>query len=145
MASFYMDHPWTALKTCMVHLYGAVNYDFFGVYLHGPEYVKYSWHQLLSSTVQYFGALGAAATLLPGLHRRRWSGSGLLALLGWLVALFYGGIIAVSHTATRFGFAVMTVLSFAAVTWLLGSSRRSLATNAASCRFGFVPLSFCGT
>ena len=132
VASFYMDHPWTALKTCIVHLYSAVNYDFFGVYLHEPEYVKYSWHQLLSSTVQYFGVLGAAATLLPGLHRRRWSGSGLLVLLGWLVVVFYSGIIAVSHTATRFGFAIITILSFAAMAWLLKSSRRSLLANGGS-------------
>ena len=46
--------------------------------------------------------------------------------------VFYGEIIAVSHTATRFGFAIITILSFAAMAWLLKSSRRSLLANGGS-------------
>ena len=38
--SFYIDHPWKALKTCVVHLYGALDYDVFWVYNHEPKYIK---------------------------------------------------------------------------------------------------------
>ncbi len=129
--SFYVDHPWTALRTCFVHLYVAVNHDFFGVYVHEPKYVKYNWHQLLSSTIQYFGVIGGVATLLSRRRRRRSAHSDLLILLGWLVVIFSAAIVALSAVETRYGYAMFVVLSFSAVAWLLASSRRSLLTNGA--------------
>ena len=130
--SFYIDHPWKALKTCVVHLYGALNYDFFWVYNHEPKYIKYSWHQLLSSAIQYFGVIGGAVTLLSRLRRRPASDSDLLILLGLLLVVFSAAIVAISLSVTRFGYAILMILSFSAVAWLLGSSRRSLLTNGAS-------------
>ena len=129
--SFYVDHPWTALRTWVVHLYGAVNYDFFWLYLHEPKYVRYSWHQLLSSAIQYFGVIGGVGALSQRLRRRRQSDSDLVILLGSLVAVFSAGVIAFSAVETRFGFAIVAILSFAAVAWFLKSNRRSLLANTA--------------
>ena len=42
--SFYIDHPWKALKTCVVHLYGALDYDVFWVYNHEPKYINRGMH-----------------------------------------------------------------------------------------------------
>jgi hypothetical protein len=106
---WYFRHPLVGFKTAVLHVFGALDYDYYFTYVYDLKQPYRPLLFLYVHTCLFFGAVGLAARTVEA-RFSRWSGAGYLVTASAAYLLLWAAIQAVSHAEVRYSIGVFSLL-----------------------------------